>query len=458
MFIAQAGFLTERLTVKQNSFQTGVDAAMFENMLFNTLNGSFFTTSLGPFDFPHSYFADHVNLNLFFIIPVYFIFPYMETLFWIQSLVLASPILILYLICREWDRFSILPSVLYFFYLPVFWIGIFDVHFETLFIPFFLLFYHFEKKGNHKWKFISFLLCLFCKEETASVFMVYSILRFRSDRKSSILIFSVSIVYFILCLLILSVSRPDTGLPYHLYRFLEIPKHQGLYIYLIYFLFIPFLFFPFLSEYILLILPYLAYSFLSSSEVNKTPLTHHSFIAVPVILTAFIQGFRRFQEWIETDVPGNSRGTESADSFNVFFVFRKYIQRVNFISAVPLLLILISAFLFLTEGPPSKKYSYGKNFMKRNIPEEMLKLLKDLDPEEKIASNVPALLSRRKHLRLLDLQKTYTDETLIIYTFENRMDISGLAERQKKTHSLEFKFNDLVIMKPAVKNQAERKN
>lgn len=435
MFFIQAAFLTERLTVKQNSFQTGVDAAMFENMLFNTLNGSFFTTSLGPFDFPHSYFSDHVNLNLFLIIPAYFIFPYMETLFWIQSLVLASPILILYFVCRDWDRFSILPSVLYFFYLPVFWIGIFDVHFETLFIPFFLLFYHFEKKGNLKWKFIFFLLCIFCKEETASVFIIYSILRFKSERKPSILIFSVSLVYFILCMLILSVSRPDTGLPYHLYRFMKIPEHQGLYIYLIYFLFIPFLFFPFLSEYVILVFPYLAYSFISSSEVNKTPLTHHSFIAVPILFVSFMEGFQRFL----CRMKGNASDSSKVSSVSL----KGFLQK-----SLPVIPVLISVTVFFKEGPPSRKYSYGKNFMKRDIPEDMLKFLKTYNSDEKVASNVPAVLSRRKHLRLLDLQKTYRDETLIIYTFENRLDVSALAERHRLTHSVEIKFNDLVIMKP----------
>ncbi len=458
MFFIQAAFLTERLITKQNSFQTGVDAAMFENILFNTLNGGLFTTSLGPFDFPHSYFSDHVNWNLFFIIPIYFIFPYMETLFCIQSVLLASPILLLYMICRDWQTFRFLPSVLYFFYLPVFWIGIFDIHFETAFIPLFLLFFHVEKTGNRKWKFISFLLCLFCKEEISSVFIVYSILEFRSDSKSSFLILSVSVIYFILSLLILSFSRPDAGLPYHLYRFMQIPQNQGLYIYLIYFLFIPFLFFPFLSKYVVLLFPYLAYSFISSSEVNKTPLTHHSFIAVPILFISFIDGFHKFQDYIKNRNKGGENvlkskitsfdSKEESPSGKAAFSFKSFLHKVYTVPLLSLLLILLSIFLFFTEGPPSKKYSYGKNFMKRDIPEGALEFLKNYRKDEKIASNIPAVLSARKHLRLLDLQKTYADETLIIYTFEKRLDVSEFIQRHRLTHFPDFKFNDIIILKP----------
>lgn len=431
---------------------------MFENILFNTLNGDFFTTSLGPFDFPHSYFSDHVNLNLFFIIPIYSVFPYMETLFCIQSVFLASPILLLYLICRDWQTFRFLPSVLYFFYLPVFWIGIFDIHFETAFIPLFLMFFYFEKIGNRKWKFISFLLCLFCKEEIASVFIVYSILKFRSDSKSSFSILSVSIIYFMFSLIILSISRPDTGLPYHLYRFMQIPQSQGLYIYLIYFLFVPFLFFPFLSKYVLLVFPYLAYSFISSSEVNKTPLTHHSFLAVPILFISFMDGFHTFQDYIKnrktgaenihkSEFPFLDLEKESASGKAAFY-FKTFLHKVYSVPFLSLFLIFLSIFLFFTEGPPSKKYSYGKNFMKRDIPDDALEFLKNYRKDEKIASNIPAVLSAREHLRLLDLQKTYTDETLIIYTFEKRLDVSEFIERHRFNHFSDSKFNDIIILKP----------
>jgi len=150
------------------SFQsTYLDLGCFEQGLWTTLNGLFFWSS------PHntSQFGIHVSPILFTLLPVYSLVPHTETLLVVQTILLASAAVPLFLIGKKflnsWGGLTF--AMLYLLYPATHGINLVDFH-ELAFLPLVLfsaIYYMFMRKTS---LFIFFLFCaLMIKEDVVLV-------------------------------------------------------------------------------------------------------------------------------------------------------------------------------------------------------------------------------------------------------------------------------------------------
>jgi uncharacterized membrane protein len=160
-FVAGYGWLS--LTRHQRFNSTGYDLAINEQIVWNTLHGRFFASSLEV----DNSFADHFRPFLAFLIPIYAAFPSPSTLLIVQTVALAASALPLYLLAR--DKLAD-PSVslaivgAYLLYPALGFIARFDFHIEALAIP--ALIAAFLAMERDRWGWASFwlLIPLLCKE------------------------------------------------------------------------------------------------------------------------------------------------------------------------------------------------------------------------------------------------------------------------------------------------------
>lgn len=385
-------FLSERSIFRYLHMGAGVDIGLFENLFYNLVHVGSAVTALGVDGNTHHYFADHINWFVYPLSLLYYLFPIIESLLIFQAFVLSLPILIIPFYKKEKTYQWIYP-LLYSLFLPIYWIQIFDFHPEVLWIPLFFLFFYYWIKKSRYWV-LYFILSLLVKEECALVWIMFSLVLLRTNQKESLFIGTVSLLYFLFSIFLLSKmqdSISNFAMPTHWERYknpIAALKDLHLFPYLFLFLNLPFLFLQFKNKLILCLLPYLFYSILSSYEVNKTPFTHHSFIAVPILVISFI-------ETVET-----------------LKIKTKYLV---FITS-----LLVSFFLFLWFGPLSKTYSYKREFMNPVLTTEDVITLRNLLKGKSIVSNIPQYLSNRHQVQLFLSNKTYSAEYFVFYKFKNQ--------------------------------------
>src|SRR6202023_3421573 len=110
----------------------GPDLGIFDQVFWNTTQGRFLESTMSLVQAqPHSYLADHFSPVYLVLMPAYLLIPRPETLLVIQTLFLALGAWPLYLLTRLKlePGFQRLPSgVVYFLFLPVAFINLFDFH------------------------------------------------------------------------------------------------------------------------------------------------------------------------------------------------------------------------------------------------------------------------------------------------------------------------------------------
>ncbi|TGK50687.1 DUF2079 domain-containing protein [Leptospira kanakyensis] len=382
-------FLTERSIFRYQHLGAGVDVGLFENLFYNLVHSGKAVTSIGIDGNSHHYFSDHINWYIYPLSILYKFFPYVESLLIFQALVISLPILFFPLYKKDNQNNWIYP-LLYALFLPIYWIQVFDFHPEVLWIPLFFLFYYFWKKQSPYW-ILFFILSLLTKEESALVWIVFALIEGKSKKKESISIGLTALVYFIFCIILLSHLRNSGSqipMPAHWERY-ENPiaalQNLHLFLYLILFLNLPFLFLQFRNKLILCLVPYFLYSLFSSYEVNKTPFTHHSFIAVPIIMISFI---------------------ESLDHLN-----QKNKILFGYLS------LFVSILIFCFFGPISKSYSYRKEYMNPGGSPKDVTTLRGLLNGKSVVSNLPQYLSNRTSVQLFLPNQEYTADYLVYYVF-----------------------------------------
>ncbi|TGL44575.1 DUF2079 domain-containing protein [Leptospira perdikensis] len=384
-------FLSERSIFRYQHMGAGVDIGLFENLFYNLVHNTKAVTSIGIDGKEHHYFADHINWYIYPLSLIYRIFPFVEGFLVFQAFVLSVPILILPLFQKNSFLQWIYP-LLYGCFLPVYWIQIFDFHPEVLWIPLFFLFYYFWKQKSPYW-ILFFFLSLFAKEECALVFITFSLVEGRSRKKENLFIGILSSVYFIFCIFLLSQFRNPSltvQFPAHWERYQNpIVALQNLHLfpYLFMFLNLPFVFLTFRNKLMFCLIPYLCYSLFSSYEVNKTPFTHHSFITIPLLFLSFIETIDTFQEknkWLFACIT-----------------------------------LTISLILFVSFGPPSKSYSYKKEYMNPGISIRDLTTMRTLIAEKSVVSNVPQYLSNRSQVQMFLSGHEYSADYFVFYQFRN---------------------------------------
>lgn len=154
---------------------TGYDLAINEQIVWNTLHGDFFASSLEV----DNSFADHFRPFLMVPMLVYAIFPSPVTLLILQALVLALGALPLYNLARRRLPDSVWPllvTLIYLLYPALGFISRFDFHIESFAIPAFLA--AFDALDQERWDWATFWLVipLLCKENlglTVAAFGLY---------------------------------------------------------------------------------------------------------------------------------------------------------------------------------------------------------------------------------------------------------------------------------------------
>lgn len=160
---------------------TGYDLAINEQIVWNTLNGRFFASSVEV----DNSFADHFRPMLIFLVPFYAIFQTPKTLLVIQVLVLASGAIPLYFLTNfklQNQKVALALAAVYLLYPPLGFIARFDFHIEVFVIPAFIAAFYMMETGRWNWASFFLVIPLLCKENmgfTALMFGLYAIVRWK---------------------------------------------------------------------------------------------------------------------------------------------------------------------------------------------------------------------------------------------------------------------------------------
>lgn len=147
----------------------GPDLGLFDQVFWNTTQGRFFesTMSLGEPQ-PHSYLADHFSPVYLLLVPAYALIPRPQTLLVIQTLFLALGVWPIYLLARlklQPGFQRLLWALVYFLFLPVAFINLYDFHELALSVLPLGFAIYFLEKGRRGWFLVSLLSTFLIKEE-----------------------------------------------------------------------------------------------------------------------------------------------------------------------------------------------------------------------------------------------------------------------------------------------------
>jgi len=161
---------------------TGYDLAINEQIIWNTLNGRFFASSLEV----DNSFADHFRPFLMAMMPFYAIAPHPETLLVLQTIGLALGAIPLYFLAKEqWgNQLAALGITAVYLSFPALgYMARFDFHIEVFAIPAFLA--AFYMLTHERWGLATFwlIVTLLCKENMGlivAMFGVYALIKQRN--------------------------------------------------------------------------------------------------------------------------------------------------------------------------------------------------------------------------------------------------------------------------------------
>jgi uncharacterized membrane protein len=182
LFVAAYVWLSLTRHARFNS--TGYDLAINEQIIWNTLHGRFFSSSLEV----DNAFADHFQPILLFVVPVYALFQRTESILILQVLVLASASIPIYMLAKlkTDDRVIALAiSAIYLVYPAVGFISRFDFHPEVFAIPAFVAAFYMMEKGRWRWASVWLVVPLLTKENMGLIVAmvgVYSLIRWKRWR------------------------------------------------------------------------------------------------------------------------------------------------------------------------------------------------------------------------------------------------------------------------------------
>lgn len=154
-----------------------------------------------------SHFAVHFTPVYYLLLPVYFIFPYLETLLISQPIILALGVIPLYFMCKH-NNFKPVEatciSLGYIFSCAIIAPCFYDFH-ENAFIPVLMLsFFYFLEKRNWKWMYVFLILTLGVKEDVSvsmccvGMYMLFSNKENKNVKLHGFIVAAVSAFYFLL--------------------------------------------------------------------------------------------------------------------------------------------------------------------------------------------------------------------------------------------------------------------
>lgn len=197
-FIVFVGGLSvlRHVIYKSNCFDFGIFAQMYHNMKTTGLPD---TTCERYMQLSH--FKVHISPIYYLLLPIYYIFPFAETLLIAQAVLIISGLIPLVLLCRHYklsNTVTVLVSACYTFY-PAFMGGaFFDFH-ENKFLPPLILFLMYFIEKNKLWGIITFSLLTLAVKEDAPMYVAFIALYMIIEKKkyiSGTVIFAASVAYF----------------------------------------------------------------------------------------------------------------------------------------------------------------------------------------------------------------------------------------------------------------------
>lgn len=302
--------------LKHNNFNTNCyDLASYIQPIYQTLKGNFLYCS-------HEgkiYLGVHTSFSLLLFVPFYFIYPSPYLILFLQSVILATGAIPVYLIAKEKlknNTLSLIFSFLYLIYPPLHYINLYDFHPDILVIPSFLFAFYFMQKQDY-FKMCIFLLIAFLTKEQMSlitfIFGIY-ILIFHKKYILGSMISLVSLVWFFTSVFYIipyfagGVYQHFSGYnylgetfsdkiktiftqPIFLAKNLLTPVKIG-YIILI---FLPLCFLSFLSLYILFSFPTFAINLLSNTIQHNSIFFQYTASIIPFLFISAIHGFQKIK-------------------------------------------------------------------------------------------------------------------------------------------------------------------
>jgi uncharacterized membrane protein len=207
-----AGYMGMYTVFAHLRFQTyNFDLGQYDNVFWNWLHGRpLVCTPLGA-DKPWSSFSSHADLGIFFLLPIYAIYPHAETLLVLQSLLLGLGAIPLYLFAvRRIPPWSACALVIcYLLYPPMHGSNFYDFHFQPVAGTFVLLVIWAVDSKRWVWLTISFILAISCREDIAvglTILGLYLLLA-RYRPRAGLLMAVVAATYFVVIRFVIMPSH-----------------------------------------------------------------------------------------------------------------------------------------------------------------------------------------------------------------------------------------------------------
>jgi uncharacterized membrane protein len=318
LMLAYAAYFSYFTIMKHHTFHSfAYDLGIFTQYMWTTLNGH--GVLYAPL-LESSVWGWHAQPILFFILPIYAVFPHPETLLVLQSSVLALGALPIYLIARDelGAKFGVVFAAIYLLYPALHGVNSFDFHPVALAIPILLFcFYMFQKK-HYVWGVILAVLAMMCKENVALVVVFMGLYFLWRERKGGglgwrrltqqrevlypLCLSLVGIIWLVLAIYVIIPQFSLTGEYPFFSRYGYMNSLRNPFfnadakLWYLFYLFGPLTFTPLLSPATLIALPTFAQNLLSGNKDLYNIVFHQSALLIPWLLIGGIYGFK----WLST--------------------------------------------------------------------------------------------------------------------------------------------------------------
>ena len=315
------------------------DLAVHAQTVWCILHGLIYNSILGiPF------LGNHVNIILFLIAPVYFLFQSPLTLLLIQTVFLGFGALPVYLLARRVldKNWALVIVAAYLLYPPLAYTNMFEFHPPALAI-FFLLFaiYHYQAENFTGFMVFS-LLAMFCQENIPLAVFMFGFLSMarRKSLKWIIVPILSGAVFFLTALFVMNAFNKNTVQFISLYRwmgntplaiFFNIFSHplevirvlsRRECLFFIWQMFLPVVFIPIFSPIVFLpALPFFAQHMLSARATELSIHYHYAAEIIPLMFFGLVYGIRFIMQ---------HKLVSSARGFKVIFLFAVFLVNLCF--------------------------------------------------------------------------------------------------------------------------------
>ncbi len=205
------------------------DFGLFCNM-FHHMKEQFLPLTTSERDTLLSHFAVHISPIYYLLLPLYVVWPSPVTLQLGQALVLASGVVPLYLLARQFRIPNVGIALIAFLYAmhPAVSAGCaYDLHENCFLLPLLLWIFYFYETNRKRWLIVMAVLILFVKEDAAVFLLIFGLylLFSRKDYRTGFLLIIGALLYFTVAISIL--QHFGTGAMFGRYVEIFHPKESG---------------------------------------------------------------------------------------------------------------------------------------------------------------------------------------------------------------------------------------